>query len=53
MASYWLVDPVVPSLTVLELTEGAYREVVRVEGEQSWTAQRPFPVTVVPADLLR
>lgn len=46
-----LVSP--PSLTVLELHGGAYVEVARVEGEQAWTATQPFPVTVVPAELLR
>jgi Uma2 family endonuclease len=53
IASYWLVDPATPSLTVLELQEGAYVEVGRVEGEQAWTATQPFPVTIVPAELLR
>jgi hypothetical protein len=43
----------VPSLTALELRDGAYVEVARVEGEQAWTAERPYPATVVPADLLR
>ena len=51
--SYWLVDPDEPALTVLELQHGTYVEVARVEGEQAWTAERPYAVTVVPADLLR
>jgi Uma2 family endonuclease len=50
--SYWLVDPDDPSLTVLELSEGAYVEVARVSAGDAWTAERPFPVTVVPAELL-
>ena len=53
MPSYWLVDPDAPSLTVLELVEGAYVERARVERDQPWTATRPFPATAVPADLLR
>ncbi len=53
IASYWLVDLLTPSLRVLELHDGTYVEVARVEGEQAWTATRPFPVTVVPAELLR
>jgi len=53
VASYWLVDPAVPSLTALELQGGHYVEVARVEGEQAWTAESPYAVTVVPADLLR
>jgi Uma2 family endonuclease len=51
--SYWIVDPKRPSLTVLELRDGAYADVARVEGEQPWTAQQPYAVTVVPSDLLR
>jgi Uma2 family endonuclease len=51
--SYWIVDPLVPSLTVLELREGAYVETAVVEGDEAWTATLPFPVTVVPAELLR
>ena len=51
--SYWLVDPSRPSLTALELDAGSYVQVANVEGAQSWTAVRPYAVTVVPADLLR
>lgn len=51
--SYWIVDPKQPTVTVLELQEGAYAEVARVTGDQSWTAAQPYPVTVVPRDLLR
>jgi Uma2 family endonuclease len=51
--SYWIVDPLVPSLTVLELEEGAYVQTAIVEGDEVWTATLPFPVTVVPGDLLR
>jgi Uma2 family endonuclease len=50
--SYWLVDPDEPSLTVLELASGEYREVARVVGEEAYAAVRPFDVTVVPAQLL-
>ncbi len=51
--SYWLVDPEVPSLTVLELNGDRYEEVAVVQGAESWTSTRPYPVTIVPADLLR
>jgi len=51
--SYWLVDPDEPSLTLLELEEGVYREAARVTGEQAHVATEPFPVRVVPADLVR
>lgn len=53
VASYWLVDPQRPSLTALDLHRGAYQQVGHAEGAQAWVAVRPFPVTVVPADLLR
>lgn len=53
VASYWLVDPYAPSLTVLELEGGSYREVAHVEENQEWTADSPYAVTVVPAALLR
>ena len=53
--SFWLVDPArdKPSLTVFELADGAYREVACVAGDKAWTATQPFPVRVVPADLVR
>ena len=54
--SYWLVDPgegaTPPSLIVLDSVEGQYNEIARVSGADSWTATRPFPVTIVPNDLL-
>lgn len=50
--SYWLVDTKVPSLTVLELVDGSYREQV-VSGEQGYDATAPFSVRIVPADLVR
>ena len=51
--SYWLVDTDEPALTALDLRDGSYVEVAHVEGEQAWTAELPYVVTVVPADLLR
>lgn len=53
IASYWLLDVDVPSLRVLELTGGDYVEVAHAVGDEPVTVTRPFPVTVVPADLLR
>ncbi len=53
-ASYWVLDPVPPgSLRVFEFDEaGSYVEVAKVAGDEPFTAQRPFPITVVPARLL-
>lgn len=51
--SYWVVDPDVPRLIAWELdAAGEYQQVVDVAGDQAWTAERPFPVTIVPGRLL-
>jgi Uma2 family endonuclease len=49
---YWLVDPEGPSLTVLHLVEGRYEEAARVVCASRYTTEDPFPVTVVPDQLL-
>jgi Uma2 family endonuclease len=53
-ASYWVLDPEPPGrLTVFELSsQGRYVEVASVCGEEKFSAERPFPVTIVPARLL-
>lgn len=51
--SYWVLDPDVPDLLVLELdSTEAYREVIRVAGAEAFYASQPFQVRVVPAALL-
>lgn len=53
VASYWVVDPDAPSLTVFELEgDGTYRQVAWVVGDDVWQAARPFAVGVVPARLV-
>jgi Uma2 family endonuclease len=50
---YWIVDPLEARLTVFELDEaGDYVQIAEVKGEDVFEAERPFPVRVVPADLL-
>ena len=45
--TYWVVDPIEPSLSVLELDdEGRYAETARLVGDGSLVVDRPFPVTV-------
>jgi Uma2 family endonuclease len=50
--SYWVVDLDEPSLIAWGLRDGAYVEVAKVVGEESFRATRPFEVSVVPADLI-
>lgn len=52
VASYWLIDPEEPSVTVLELRDGAYVEVARALGAQVCEVTQPYPLRMVPQDLL-
>ena len=54
VGSYWLVDPdpQKPSVQALDLVDGCYVQVGCPSGQQVWQAQRPFPVTIRPADLV-
>lgn len=56
--SFWVVDPVArpaeAALVAWELDEQRrYRQVAKVTGEERFEATIPFPVAVVPADLVR
>ena len=52
IANYWLVDPDMPSIQVLERHDGTYVEIGTARGDEAITIQRPFPVTLVPARLV-
>ena len=49
--SYWVVDPVEPSLTAWELRDATYEQIAHVLGDRSWTATAPYSVTIVPSAL--
>ncbi len=51
-AWYWLVDPAVPSLTILRLGGRTYDEEALVEGSTAHVTDDPFSVRVVPAELV-
>ncbi len=51
IASYWLVDPSIPSITVLELVDGRYTETAAARGDQTIEVDHPFRVALNPAEL--
>lgn len=50
---YWMVDPAVPSLTVLRLAGEVYEQVAYVENGDAYEAREPFVVRVAPRELTR
>ncbi|MGW4059597.1 Uma2 family endonuclease [Amycolatopsis sp. NPDC004747] len=51
--SYWVIDPEQPALTVFELdTDGHYQQVAKAAGDEAVELERPFPVRIVPRELL-
>jgi Uma2 family endonuclease len=50
--SYWVVDPDEPSVLVLELRDGEYVEVAHLHGDDEHVVQQPFPMRLVPSELL-
>lgn len=52
--AYWIADPAVPNITVLQLDRrGCYHEVGTAAGGECLTVDLPFPFRVIPSDLLR
>jgi Uma2 family endonuclease len=51
-ASYWVVDPDIPSMVAWDLDGASYREVGNVKAAEMFRAVRPFEVEVRPADLI-
>jgi Uma2 family endonuclease len=53
VASYWVVDPQQPAVMVFELDDGGrYQQSAEVKGADALELERPFPVRIVPAELL-
>jgi hypothetical protein len=52
--AYWIVvpDPDKPFITADSLTAGGYADVGHAAGEQRFVATTPFPVDIVPAELV-
>ncbi len=51
--SYWIVDPAAPSITALELVDGQYKTAAEATRDEAATLEKPFPVTIVPAALIK
>ena len=53
--AYWVLDPGLgdrpASLTAWDLHDATYVEIAHVEGEETFTAEHPFPVRIVPSFL--
>lgn len=52
VASYWVVDPQAPSITVFELADGHYELIAEVKDTDVMSVENPFPVRITPRDLL-
>ena len=52
VASYWHLDSMAPSITVLELADGRYVEAATARGDETMEVTTPFPVTLNPAVLV-
>jgi Uma2 family endonuclease len=46
--SYWVVDPIAQTLTVLSLQDGSYVESDRLTGQGQLSVDRPYPLTLMP-----
>jgi Uma2 family endonuclease len=52
VASYWVIDPDVPSILAWDLVDGHYQLAGKATGDEKLELQLPFPVTVVPSALV-
>jgi Uma2 family endonuclease len=52
VASYWIVDPAVPSFVAYDLVAGTYVEAARASGSDTADVTLPFAVSVVPSTLV-
>jgi Uma2 family endonuclease len=52
--SYWIIVPDVdePELIAFELRDSRYEQIAQVAGDQSFAATQPFPVEMIPSQLV-
>ena len=51
VAAYWVVDPLVPSVTVWLLEDGHYGDPLVAVGPAVLSLDQPFPVRLAPSEL--
>lgn len=51
--AYWVVDPLVPSITGWQLTDGGYTEVASATGDELFEVEFPFPFALRPTALVQ
>ena len=52
VGAYWVVDPLEPSVQAWRLVEGDWVDVGAATGSDVLPLEHPFPIQIVPADLL-
>lgn len=50
--SYWVVDLIGPSIIAWQLSGGVYGEIARVAADEPFETALPFPVRIVPRQLV-
>jgi Uma2 family endonuclease len=50
-SAYWCIDPDALTLTAWHLENGRFIEVAHVSGDETFETERPFPLSIRPADL--
>jgi Uma2 family endonuclease len=51
-ASYWVIDPDVPSIRAWDLEDGGYVQTAALEGDETFRPTTPYDVSIVPARLV-
>ncbi|HLL68362.1 MAG TPA: Uma2 family endonuclease [Micromonosporaceae bacterium] len=52
VASFWVLDPDVPSFLAYDLRDGKYVETAKATGDEAVTVAAPYPVVVRPSDIV-
>lgn len=53
VAHYWLADPAVPSITILDLVADRYQQTGTAQADETLELSAPFPIRVNVSELMR